>query len=156
MEAVAGATHLALTTRCGGLGLGWRLLGTTPAGTAAVYEWQPHPQPLQRPRHPTPSAPGAIACSAAAGAGAAASTAHPGGGGQVAPAAAERHPQAQVDAGAEAAGEDEAPPPLVFLHGIGMGLTPYLRVLGRLAAVAEASAASSHRPPQRLLAVQYK
>ncbi|KAG2454811.1 hypothetical protein HYH02_000643 [Chlamydomonas schloesseri] len=158
MEAVAGATHLALTTRCGGMGLGWRLLGTTPGGTAAVYEWQPPPPPQQQQQQPAASRPRRRASDAASiGTGASApcacAPAAPSGGveqgawGQEAPTTAESTTKVEAL---------PPPPPLVFLHGIGMGLTPYLRVLGRLAAVADASAAAAHRPPQRLLAVQYK
>ncbi|KAG2443844.1 hypothetical protein HXX76_002187 [Chlamydomonas incerta] len=58
------------------------------------------------------------------------------------PAAAAAEPKATADADAE---ETE---PLVFLHGIGLGLTPYVRMLGRLVAGAAGRRA--------VYAVQYK
>ncbi|GLI59609.1 hypothetical protein VaNZ11_001541, partial [Volvox africanus] len=90
----------------------------TPGGTATVYTW----------------ARGADAAAASASKGAMKKT----GGGAMDTAVA----------AATAATGDGGDPPLVFLHGIGLGLTPYLRLLSRLV-----TSSGGRRP---VYAVQYK
>ncbi|KXZ44725.1 hypothetical protein GPECTOR_63g50 [Gonium pectorale] len=55
---------------------------------------------------------------------------------------------AAANANTEAEPDSSPEPPLVFLHGIGLGLTPYLRLLGRLVAAS--------RGQRAVYAVQYK
>lgn len=50
------------------------------------------------------------------------------------PERARIHRHASTSSHANAAGDDERPIPIVFLHGVGMGLLPYLRLLVALAA----------------------
>ncbi len=130
MEAVAAATHVAL------LGMGFRMAGLTPGRTAAVYEWAPR----QR----------------RAGNGSSSSEGHCGRANDVVPlmaAGVRKDGQALGAVGGGGQGEHEqegeqGDEPVVFLHGIGMGLTPYLRLLGRLVAGGGGR--------RRVLAVQYK
>ncbi|KAG2495334.1 hypothetical protein HYH03_006604 [Edaphochlamys debaryana] len=148
-EAIAGASHVALTA------MGFTP-APTPAGAATVYVWTPPSQrrPPVPPRRWGSAARAPAAPVQAEGMGAAGATRQDAVG-SIDAAAAGDAPETKGEEAGECvpeAGEGQVEgavqEPLLFLHGIGLGLAPYLRLLGRTVAAAGGGRA--------VYAVQYK